>query len=173
MNKVKNNAVNRVFNNKKVSENIRTKYSYERLIVLETDFLDRIGDVTFTEGESDSAKISGIQSLPELLNIHKEAWTQGFRNQELGPCEQGMFRTNDISTMQPYEVFLGGICDITERSLPFFEGRRYDNVKLCGEDHLTEYQVVLKQYKTILSDNIKSISNQAKKELDELMALGY
>lgn len=170
MNQVKNNLFNKIFNNKKINECVRRKYACQRLIVLENDFIDRIGDVT-----PGSAKVSGAQSLSELLSIHKEAWNRGFRNQDLGPCE--MFRTDNISTMQPHEVFLGVICDIAARSLPFFEGRRYDNVKVsekCPEyDHLTEYQVVLKQYKTLLTDNIKAIANQAKKELDELMALGY
>ena len=171
----KNNAWNRLFHNKEIKANLKKKHEAERLILLETELLDRIGSVTFTEGDPNSARVTGIQSLTGLLSIHKEAWNQGFRNQDLGPCE--MFRTDNISTMQPYEVFLGVICDIAARSLPFFEGRRYDNVKVsekCPEyDHLTEYQVVLKQYKTLLTDNIKAIANQAKKELDELMALGY
>lgn len=175
-NQVKNNILNRIFHKKAVNENLQRKHECERLIVLENDLIDRIGTVSFDSKDVNSAKVTGTQSLPELLSIHKEAWTKGFRNQNIGPCEYGMFRTKDIATMQPNEVFLGDIYGLFTKSIPFWEDEKH-NTKCGGGwpiyDYLTPYQIVLDQYKCILVSNIKAIADQAKKELDELFSLGY
>ncbi len=49
--------------------------------------------------------LTDCQSLLELLKIHKELWTAGYRNKNLGPNTHGMFRTDYIPNMTPNEVF--------------------------------------------------------------------
>jgi hypothetical protein len=168
MNQIKNSTKNRLFHNEEISENIRRKHACERLIVLETEFIDKIGSVEYNTEDGNPAKITGIKSLVELLAVHKEAWKQGFRNENLGHCK--WFRADDITTMQPYEVFLGGINELNTKSLPLWEGEKFD---VKPNNGITPYQIVLGQYKDILTSNIKAIADNAKKELDELMALGY
>lgn len=68
--------------------------------------------------------INKCDSLEELLSIHKEAWIVGFQNENLGPDKYGMFRTENIPTMQPSEVFLGGIWGLFTHAIPFWEERK-------------------------------------------------
>lgn len=174
--KIRNTTLNRIFNKKEVDENLRRKHECEKLIVLETDLLDRIGYVAYDERDPNSAKVTGAQSLLDVLNIHKEAWGKGFRNENIGPCEYGVFRTKDISNMQPHEVFLGNIYGLYTKSIPFWEEERFKGKSGGGwpiYDYITPFQIVLMQYKELLTSNIKAISDEAKKELDLLFSLGY
>ena len=102
-------------------------------------------------GESLLIKLSKATKLQQVFEIHKEAWSKGFRNENLGPCPYGMFRTDDIATMSPSEVFLGNIGGLWTFPLPEWE-----------ESDSESYKKVLEQYKHILRSNINALIIKAK-----------
>ena len=53
------------------------------------------------------SELSSAGSLMELLELHKRMWKEGIQHNNIGPNEYGMFRTKDIASMEPSEVFLG------------------------------------------------------------------
>ena len=60
------------------------------------------------------------EDLMDLLSLHREMWTAGVRPPGLGPG--AMFRTDNISTMSPDEVYLGNVDGIWTNNITFFEG---------------------------------------------------
>lgn len=102
-------------------------------------------------GESLLIKLSRATRLQQVFEIHKEAWSKGFRNKNLGPCPYGMFRTDDIATMSPSEVFLGNIGGLWTFPLPEWE-----------KSDSESYEKVLEQYKHILHSNINALIIKAK-----------
>lgn len=172
----KNTWWNRLFHKEDVKANIERKKRAERLISLASGYIQKIGEVTYTEGDKDSAKVKGSTSLLDVLSIHKEAWANGFQNKNIGPCSHGMYRCKTIETMTPSQVFLGDIFGLYTKNIEFWEG--YKNEGRTGGgfpiyEYLTDYQIVLMQYKKQLSSNIKAIAENAEKELDQLKKLGY
>ncbi len=173
----KNTKWNCLFHAKKVKANNELKRQLESLIEFAPEFLEEIGEVTYTEGDYDSARVTGVQYLPEVLRLHKEAWAVGFQNESLGPDEYGMFRTKSIENMTSDEVFIGGnLWGLNTKNIPFWEKYR-DEGKTNGGfpiyDYLSVYQIVLQRYKTVLTKNIELIKQQAQRDLAELKEMGY
>lgn len=138
--------------------------------------LEEIGDVTYTEGNPNSATITGVTSLIDVLGIHKEAWSLGFQNENIGPDSCGMYRCESIESMRPEEVFLGNIWGLFTKDISFWERYKHEGKSGGGYpiyEYLTVYEIVLLQYKHQLSSNIKAIAENAKKELLQLEELGY
>ena len=112
--------------------------------------------------------INKCDSLEELLSIHKETWIVGFQNENLGPDKYGMFRTENIPTMQPSEVFLGGIWGLFTHAIPFWEERKSQPYGCNGfnmDPEISLYGIVLDQYKRLLISNIEYIWNKAEQLL--------
>jgi hypothetical protein len=78
--------------------------------------------------------------------------------------------------MKPEEVYLGNIWGLWTKNIPFWE--KYKNQGKTGGgytiyEYLTDYQIILNQYKRMLSSNVNAIVKDAEKELGELKMLGY
>ena len=172
----KNTWWNRLIHKKEVKANTEQKERAERVISLAPGYIQKIGVVSYTEGNLDSVKVTGVTSLLDILAIHKEAWSQGFKNEKIGPDSCGMYRCESIEALSPSQVFLGGIFGLNTNNIEFWE--RYKNEGKSGGgfniyDYLTVYQIILSQYKRQLSSNIRAIAEKAEKELAQLKELGY
>lgn len=174
--KRKNNLWNRLFHQKEVKANKKLKERTERLISVAPEYIQKIGDVDFIHGNPDSVKVTGLTSLFDVLDVHKEIWAEGFQNENIGPDKYGMFRTESIGEMIPQEVFLGNIYGLFTKPIPFWEEFKNEGKMGGGYEiykYLTTYQIVLMQYKHHLTSNIEAIKKMAEKERNELLELGY
>ena len=118
-------------------------------------------------------RLNKCTTLLNILEVHKKAWRDGVRNANIGPCEYGMYRTKDIATMSPSEVFLGGIYGLFTKNINFWESQGYDapygangfgidpEIKLLGD-------IIVPQYKSQLESNFKAIKSRCEKELRSL-----
>jgi len=172
----KNTLWNRLFHSNELKANAERKQKLQKIVELTPRFIDRIGYVTYREDDVDSAKVTGATSLMNLLSLHKELWDTGFQNENLGPCPYGMFRTESIPTMKAEEVFLGDIWGLFTKNIPFWD--KYQGEGKTGGGYpiykyLTVYQIILGQYKRLLSSNVQAIAKDSEKELKELEKLGY
>ena len=172
---LRNNIWNHVFHHKKVNDTQIRALNVRHLIRNADSFLAKIGEVSCDE-RSKSATISGAKTLLELLEIHKEAWNEGFQNRNLGPCSHGMFRCDDISKMTANEVYLGDVYGLFTLPISEWETTKDDGKTAGGYeiyDYLTVYEIVLRQYKNHLSSNINSIVTALADEDLELRNSGY
>lgn len=87
------------------------------------------------------SEISKADSLMGLLEVHRQMWADGIRHSNIGPNEYGIFRTNDISTMRPSEVFLGNIYGLWTAPLSEWIGSK--------DEH-----IIMDQYRHHLSSNV-------------------
>ena len=85
-------------------------------------------------------------NLLELFSLHRQIWDSGLRHQNIGPCEWGMFRTEDISRMVPSEVHLGGIAGLSTLPIPEWIG--------TPDEH-----VVTQQYRGHLISNVSYLQS--------------
>ena len=109
--------------------------------------------------------LADCKSLLGLLAIHKDLWCSGFQNENLGPNEYGMFRTKDIATMLPEEVYLGNVFGLWTFTIPEWEekGHQWFGYNYFGiPSTTTNYEVVLNQYKRLLKKNVESITSDAR-----------
>lgn len=97
-------------------------------------------------------EIENSTDLLQLLAAHKMVWVYGFRNNNLGPCEFGMFRTKSIPNMTPDEVYLGNINGLWTFTLNEWQNRK------DSED----YNIIVSQYKNHLLSNVAHIMRVAK-----------
>jgi len=147
----KDNAWNRLFHSKRVEEE-RNKY----------DKCKRI--CGFFHELYEQVKVS--KDLLELLNLHKEIWDKELRNQNLAPCEYGMFRTKEIPNMTADEVYLGGIYGLNTHSIHFWQAQINCEEKMgpngfgISEDTLI-YELIVKQYRNHLLRNLNKIHFEA------------
>ena len=152
---------NRIFHNKEIKKNIEECNKFLTWNNQGQQFLDAIGKAI---------------SLYRVLDIHRDAWGTGFQNSNIGPCAYGMFRTKDISKMTAEEVYLGGIWGLCTYNLPFWEKHKDDKYGCNGFDidkNTSLYELILNQYKNILTSNIKAMMQQAKAELHLYAQAGY
>lgn len=120
--------------------------------------------------------VEKCDSLEELLSIHKEAWIVGFQNGNLGPDKYGMFRTENIPTMKPEEVFLGGIWGLFTHAIPFWEERKSQPYGCNGfgiDPETSLYDIILNQYKQLLYSNFSHIWCEAERLLITYEKTGY
>lgn len=108
-------------------------------------------------------RIGASKSLEGVLDLHKKAWGLGYQNDNLAPCEYGMFRTKDISTMKPEEVFLGNVYGLWTLPIPKWS----DQKSQMYDKDISVYDIVLNQYKRILHSNVKAIYKEAKTLVEE------
>lgn len=104
--------------------------------------------------------LAKCNSLLKMVELHKKIWEQGFRNGNIAPCEWGMFRTKDIMTMKPSEVYLGDIYGLWTFTVPEWESKR--NAMLGSNPYginpgITVYQIVLDQYRRHLKSNLEAL----------------
>ena len=136
------------------------------------EFIDEIGYVNYPVKDPQLPIVIGVESLLRLVEIHREIWKAGFQNDELGPDRTGTFRTYSIETMTPEQVFLGFSNGLSRKNIPFWEDHK-DTYNEINREYpiyksLTAYQVVLLEYKDILTSNIESIAKELQGKLEEL-----
>lgn len=157
----KNNLLNRTFFKEEIRKNMKN------------------AELQLTLSKNGARIINEIEkcdSLGELLSIHKSAWTLGFQNENLGPDKYGMFRTENIPTMQPSEIFLGGICGLFTHAIPFWEERKSQLYGCNGfgiNPEINLYSIILDQYKRLLISNIEDIWCEAERLLVVYKKAGY
>ena len=110
--------------------------------------------------------IEGAKDLDELLKAHKIAWSRGYRNENLGPCSYGIFRTHtDIESMTADEVYLGDIWGLWTHNIPFWNDHKEETMSGNGfeipEDTLC-YDLIMRQYRNLLRKNIQNIINESR-----------
>ena len=154
-----NNFWNRFFY-KETLEEEKNKYSkFKKLIGLYPELHERIVNA---------------KELQELLDLHKKAFADGFRNQNLDVCEYGMFRAKSISSMEPKDVFLGNINGLWTHEMSYWEKSKEEPFGVNGYGIARDvkiYDMIVGQYRRHLVNNINAIKNEAThfiKEYDEL-----
>ena len=134
---LKNNLWNRIFHRKALKKQRTLYWRTKALVSNYPKVKEEIEDST---------------DLLQLLTAHKQAWVYGFRNDNLGPCEFGMFRTKSIPDMTSDEVYLGNIYGLWTFTLSEWQNNR-------GSE---DYNIVVFQYKNHLLSNVASIMKTAK-----------
>lgn len=157
----KNNAWNRLFHKVEVQKNVKQMSIYTKQCLEGQRFLD---------------KIEGPNTLITLMNIHKDAWGTGFQNENIGPCPYGVFRTLDIPSMTPDQIYLGGIWGLVTKPVSFWEERKEDKYGCNGfgiDENLSLYEMIVDQYRKLLSSNIRAMFNKARNNYPYYKSLGY
>lgn len=157
----KNNFWNRLFFGSKVKDNKREMSLYTKQC---------------NEGQRIIDALNKSNNLSTLMDIHKDAWQSGFQNKNIGPCSCGIFRTLDIPTMTPNEVYLGGIWGLVTKPIPFWEKHKDESYGCNGfgiDENNSLYAMIVNQYKSLLLSNIKVIYHNAQKEYNIFKQYGY
>ncbi len=157
----KNNTWNKLFHKAEVHENVKQMSIYTKQCLEGQRFLD---------------KIKEANTLITLMNIHKDAWETGFRNVNIGPCPYGVFRTLDIPSMTPDQIYLGGIWGLVTKPISFWEEHKEDKYGCNGfgiDENLSLYGMIVDQYKKLLSSNIRAMFNKARNNYPYYKSLGY
>ena len=111
------------------------------------------------EGQRFLDKIEGPNTLITLMNIHKDAWGIGFQNENIGPCPYGVFRTLDIPSMTPDQIYLGGIWGLVTKPVSFWEERKEDKYGFGIDENLSLYEMIVDQYRKLLTSVLCSRNN--------------
>ena len=155
---LKNNIWNCIFHHSELEAQEDKYFEYQKLI--------RLGPETLQH-------IQLAQDLDHLLTAHKLAWGRGYQNENIGPCEYGMFRTEDIANMLSSEVYLGNIYGLWTFNIPFWNAHSNDLMAGNGfgiPDETKVYDIIMQQYRRILRSNVEAIIRKAKdycKQFDE------
>lgn len=78
------------------------------------------------------------------MNIHKDAWGTGFQNENIGPY--GVFRTLDIPSMTPDQIYLGGIWGLVTKPVSFWEERKEDKYGFGIDENLSLYEMNIENF---------------------------
>lgn len=154
----KNNFWNRLFFSSKIRDNEREMSLYTKQC---------------NEGQRIIDALNKSNNLSTLMDIHKDTWQSGFQNENIGPCSYGIFRTSDILTMTPNEVYLGGIWGLVTKPIPFWEERKDESYGFGLDENISLYTMIINQYKSLLLSNIKVIYHNAQKEYNIFKQYGY
>ena len=157
----KNNFWNRLFFGSKIRDNKREMSLYTK---------------QYNEGQRIIDALNKSNNLSTLMNIHKDAWQSGFQNKNLGPSYFGIFRTSDIPTMTPDQVYLGGIWGLVTKPIPYWEEHKDESYGCNGfgiDENNSLYEMIVNQYKSLLLSNIKVIYHNAQKEYNIFKQYGY
>lgn len=157
----RNNIWNRLFHNSEIRNNKEQMSIYVKQCELGQSFINTIKD---------------CDSLINLMYIHKDAWNNGFQNKNIAPCLYGIFRTSNILTMVPCEVFLGGIYGLNTNPIPFWEAHKNDKYGCNGfgiDKNDSLYEIVLNQYKNLLLSNIRYMIKVANMNCPYYKGCGY
>lgn len=115
-------------------------------------------------------------TLIEIFLLHKRIWIQGFRNENIGPCQYGIFRTQSIEDMKPEDVHLGGRWGLITENIPYWEKCHDEKYGANGfgiDPEISLYGMILDQYKNHLRSNIVAIAKKANQLVSEYKKLGY
>ena len=156
----KNNFWNRLFHKNEVVTNQIQYELYKKQLTIAQQFL---------------TGIKNAKDLNTLFNFHKSAYSSGF-TKNLGPCQYGMFRCSDITTMTPHQVFLGGIWGLNTNAIPYWEQYVDEPYGVNGfgiDENQSLYEMILNQYKNHLISNILAMYYTALKEIPEYESRGY
>ena len=109
-----------------------------------------------------SKNLYEAKTLEQLMEIHKFAWNVGFQSQELGPDMYGMFRTEDIHTMSPSEVFIGGKFGLNTHNIPYWTAHKSEEYS----EKYSVYDVVMMIYRDFLWWNFRHFLTRFNKETE-------
>lgn len=157
----KNNIWNRLFYKSEIKKNQQLCAKYNKQCLEAQRFLDAI---------------ENCNSLTHLMNIHKDAFNAGFQNSDLDTCSYGYFRAQDIQSMTPDQVYLGGIYGLSTKNIPFWESNKDERYGVNGfgiDSNIYVYDIILNQYKRHLRSNISYIYAHAKVTLPTYKKYGY
>ena len=120
-------------------------------------------------------KLQSLKSsvdLMALLNLHRSLChpLELNSNKNLGPCSWGMFRTKDISKMDPSEVMLGDIYGIWTQPLSFWLTCK-DTMAGNGwgiDEDIPIKKIIFDQYWNHLRSNLRAIEVKATQDLSIL-----
>lgn len=146
---LKDNMWNRLFHGKELMIQFREQKRMEERISKARAYL---------------SLLEKCDTLRGLLELHKEIWNSGIRNKCLGPDKYGMFRTEDISSMDAAEVYLGDIYGLWTFPIPEWEkeGEHKFGGNMWGIDpDIPVVQIVVCQYRNLLVSNVRTIMNDA------------
>lgn len=158
---IKNSFLNKLFKTKEVNANVIDFQVQQHILGCADQYLYNIGN---------------CNSLIEMMHIHKKLWNDGFQNENTRPCSYGFFRTKDIMTMKPEEVYLGDIWGLYTHNIPFWEFHRDETMvgNGFGIDSDTKcYDLILNQYRSCLSGAIKYQKREAENLVNKYLELGY
>lgn len=147
-----NNLFNRIFYKKKLAELKKQATTYKQQLEHGTQIIDAIHK---------------CNSLTELVELHKLAWVNGFKNENLAPQRYGMIRANSIEELTPKDVFLGGIWGLNTYPIPFWEeykGHKYGANGFGIDPSYDMYTLILDQYKYLVKSNVQFLYEKAVKE---------
>ena len=153
-----NNFWNRLFHKKKIGANQKQYELYKKQFATAQQFI---------------TTIKAQKDLITLLNIHKDAYGSGF-TLNLGPG--AMFRCEEIVTMTPHQVYLGGIWGLNTYAIPYWEQYIDEPYGVNGfgiKADQSLYEMILNQYKNHLISNISAMYNKALREILEYELRGY
>lgn len=147
-----NNLFNRIFHKKELAELKKQALIYKKQL---------------EHGVQIIAAIHKCNSLTELVELHKLAWANGFKNNNLAPQRYGIIRSNSIEELTPNQVFLGGIWGLNTYSIPFWEeykGHKYGCNGFGLDPNTDLYTLILNQYKSLIVSNVQALYIDAVKE---------
>lgn len=147
-----NNLFNRIFHKKELAELKKQALIYKKQLEYGVQII---------------ATIHKCDSLTELVELHKLAWANEFKNENLAPQRYGMIRSNSIEELTPNQVFLGGIWGLNTYSIPFWEGYKGHKYGCNGfglDPNTDLYTLILNQYKGLIVSNVQSLYKKAKNE---------
>lgn len=145
-----NNLFNKIFHKKELAELKKQALIYKKQLEYGVQII---------------AAIHKCDSLTKLVELHKLAWANEFKNKNLAPQRYGMIRSNSIEELTPNQVFLGGIWGLNTYPIPFWEeykGHKYGCNELDPNTDL--YTLILNQYKGLIVSNVQSLYAKAKNE---------
>lgn len=142
--------------------NLFNRFFYKKTLIEEKEKYKKCKSLVGYFPELDE-RIGASKTLEGVLELHKKAWGLGYRNNNLAPCEYGMFRTKEISIMKPEEVFLGDIYGLWTLPMPKWEDQK---TEMYDKD-ISVYDIVLNQYKRVLHSNVRALYDEAKEVVEE------
>lgn len=103
-------------------------------------------------------------NLPSIMEMHKKIWRSGVRHPGFGPDEYGVFRTEDILTMSPDEIYLG-TSGLMTNTMTYWEDRKNHDLSEFRRNGAPElpppyYVDVCDRYKNLLRRNLKMMRSQ-------------
>jgi len=158
---IKNSWINRLFKTKEINANFFDMQDQKRIRGMKDQYLHAIND---------------CHTLEDLMTIHKKMWNDGFKNQNTRPDKYGFFRTKDIITMRPDEVYLGDIWGLNTDNIPFWEKHRDETMAGNGfgiSNEVLCYDLILGQYRACLTNAIKWQVREAERLISNYLELGY
>ena len=145
-----NNWFNRIFFKDTL---LREKNKYRKLKIMLSEYPELMD------------KVINAKNLLNIYTLHLKLWASGFRNKNLAPCEWGMFRTKDISTMTPDQVFIGGVFGLNTHNIPSWDA--CDKNEIYGpngfglQKDAKVYDIIVDLYRNVLKCNLESIKEDA------------